>query len=73
MQTPPSPTHLPMLYYTVTHNVSDDGSELAFNTTASKAILSEAKYRERIYFISVCAINAVGKGLVHNVSTSSKF
>ena len=58
---PPSPTHPPVLYYTVTHNVSDNGSELAFNTTTNKAVLNEARYGER-YFISVCAVNLIGKG-----------
>ena len=51
-----------MLYYTVTHNVSDNGSELAFNTTTNKAILIGARYGET-YLISVYAFNAVGKGL----------
>ena len=55
------PPHLPVLYYTVTHNVSDNGSELAFNTTTNKAILNGASYGE-VYFISVCGVNFVGKG-----------
>ena len=49
-----------MLYYTVTHNVS--GSELAFNTTTNKAILKAGSHYRVTYFISVCAVNAVGKG-----------
>ena len=57
---PPSPTHLPVLYYTVTHNVSDNGSELAFNSTASKAILNGASYGE-VYFISVCGVTLLAK------------
>ena len=51
-----------MLYYTVTHNVSDNGSELAFNTTNNEASLSASQYGE-MYLISVYAFNAVGKGL----------
>ena len=51
-----------MLYYTVTHNVSDNGSELAFNTTNNEASLSGSQYGET-YLISVYAFNAVGKGL----------
>ena len=56
----PSLTHPPVLYYTVTHNVSDNGSELAFNTT-NKAILNGASYGEA-YFISICGVNLIGKG-----------
>ena len=56
-----------MLYYTVTHNVSDNGSELAFNTTTNKAILNEVRYGET-YYISVCAINAIGKGKVATIT-----
>ena len=51
-----------MLYYTVTHNVSGNSSELAFNTTTNEAVLNEARYGET-YFISVCAVNLIGKGL----------
>ena len=59
---PPSSTHPPVLYYTVTHNVSGNGSELAFNTTTNKAILNKVRYGET-YFISVCAVNPIGKGI----------
>ena len=52
-----------MLYYTVTHNVSGNGSELEFNTTTNEAVLNEAKYGET-YFISVCAVNLIGKGRI---------
>ena len=51
-----------MLYYTVTHNVSDNGGELAFNTTHNEASLSGSQNGET-YLISVHAFNAVGKGL----------
>ena len=50
-----------MLYYTVTHNVSGNGSELPFNTTTNEAILNGAKYEET-HFILISAINSVGKG-----------
>ena len=43
------------------HNVSDNGSELAFNTTTNKAILNGARYGGT-YYISVCGINIIGKG-----------
>ena len=56
-----------MLYYTVTHNVSCDGSELAFNTTTNKAILNGTSYEET-YYISVCAINAIGKGKITTIT-----
>ena len=69
LQLPPSPTHLPVLYYTVTHNISDNGSELAFNTTTNRAILNEVRYGET-YYISVCAINAIGKGKVATITFS---
>ena len=59
-----------MLYYTVTHNVSDNGSELAFNTTTNKAILNGASYGET-YYISVCAINAIGKGKIATITFSA--
>ena len=36
------------------------GSELAFNITTNKAILNGVSYEET-YYISVCAINAIGK------------
>ena len=58
LQPPSSPTHPPVLYYTVTHNVSGNGSELAFNTTTNEAIL---RY-EVTHSILICAINSVGKG-----------
>ena len=66
-QPPQSPTHPPVLYYTVTHNVSDNGSELAFNTTTNKAILNEASYGET-YYISVCGINIIGKGKIATIT-----
>ena len=54
----------PVLYYTVTHNVS--GSELAFNTTTNtsyEAILNAgSQHYGETYFLSVCAVNAVEKG-----------
>ena len=56
-----------MLYYTVTHNVSGDGSELAFNTTTNEAILNGARYGEA-YFISVCGVNIIGKGKVSTIT-----
>ena len=58
---PPSPTHPPVLYYIVTHNVSDNGSELAFRTTTNEVVLNEAKINMETYYISVCANNAIGK------------
>ena len=61
LQPPSSPTHPPVLYYTVTHNVSGNGSELAFNTTTNEAILNGARYGET-YFISVRGVNSIGKG-----------
>ena len=67
LQPPQSPTHPPVLYYTVTHNISDNGSELAFNTTTNKTILNGASYGE-IYYISVFAINAIGKGKVATIT-----
>ena len=64
---PPSPTHPPVLYYTVTHNVSGNGSELAFNTTTNEAILNGARY-EVTYFISILAVNEIGKGKSKNMT-----
>ena len=61
IQSPSSPTYPPVLYYTVTHNVSGNGSELAFNTTTNEAILNGARYGE-MYFISVHGVNLIGKG-----------
>ena len=58
-----------MLYYTVTDNVSDIGSELAFNTATNKAILNGASYEES-YYISVCAINAIGKETIYIIASS---
>ena len=57
---PPS-IYPPVLYYTVVHNVNDNGGELAFNTTTNKAILNGASYGET-YYISICGNNAIGKG-----------
>ena len=61
IQSPSSPTHTPVLYYTVTHNVSGNGSELPFNTTTNEAILKGARYEET-YFISMLGVNSIGKG-----------
>ena len=61
IQPPSLPTHPPVLYYTVTHNVSGNGSELAFNTTTNEAILNGARY-EVTYFISILVVNSIGKG-----------
>ena len=69
IQSSSSPTHPPALYYTVTHNVSGNGSELAFNTTTNEASLSGAKYGET-YSISVYALNVVGKVLPANATIS---
>ena len=70
LQPPSSPTHPHVLYYTVSHNVSGNGSELAFNTTTNEAILpNEASYGETYYF-SVCAVNDVGKGKVEYYTIS---
>ena len=64
-----SPTHPPVLYYTVTHNVSGNGSELTFNTTTNEASLSGLQHGET-YSISVYALNAFGKGLPANATIS---
>ena len=69
LQSPSSPTHPPVLYYTVTHNVSGNGSELAFNTTTSEASLSGLQHGET-YLLSVYALNVVGKGLPANATIS---
>ena len=69
IQPPSSPTHHPVLYYIVTHNVSGNGSELAFNTTTNEASLSGLQHGET-YSISVHALNAVGKGLPANATIS---
>ena len=67
LQPPSSPIHPPVLYYTVTHNVSGNGSELAFNTTTNEAFLNGPRYEET-HSILICAINSVGKGPI-TVST----
>ena len=56
---PPTPgPHFSVLYYIVSHNISEDGRVMVFNTST---ILEGAELGQ-IYYIEVYAVNAVGEG-----------
>ena len=63
LQAPPPTPHLPVLYYTVSHNVSDDGSDRQsiIHTVSTQLEGAEAG---QTYYIVVYAVNAVGEGLL---------
>ena len=52
-----------MLYYTVSHNVSDDGSERTSDVHTVDIQLKGAEPGQT-YYIVVYAVNVVGKGLL---------
>ena len=61
-QAPPLSYYPAVPYYTVTHNISTNSSELALNTTGTVALLNGTRHRET-YTITVSAVNAVGVGI----------
>ena len=54
---------LPVLYYSVTHNITNLGVE-TLNTTALSITLNGTIQPDSTYLVSVFAVNAAGKGLV---------
>ena len=65
-------THPPVLYYTVTHNVSGNGSELAFNTNTNEPILNEARHGGTYYISFFFGVNIIGNGKLTSYSQTMR-
>lgn len=55
---------LPVLYYTVTHNITHLGGVETLNTTGLSITLNGTIQPDSTYLVSVFAVNAAGKGIV---------
>ena len=60
LQTPPI-LLLPVLYYTVLHNITQSGNVQVINTTNTDFVLQGAEYGNT-YFVTVFTVNVVGEG-----------
>ena len=64
MQAPLHLNRLPILYYTITHNVTKSGSVEVINTTNLEITLKGITTFGKKFLITVHAINAAGSGVI---------
>ena len=62
MQPPHPIPHLPVLYYTVSHNVIESGNVTFINTT-NHTILLHGVMSGHVYYVAVQAVNIIGSGM----------